>query len=370
MKSIRNALPLGLSLLCSAAPLFAQDMAPHQGYWAGGYGNGQGGEIQFQLTIIDNIAELKYDATNWGALGFAMCEYLFPLENGAPGTITRNSGAGTGECLEAPSFTLTRANKDSLSLVFSNPEIGLDTVDLAGILRPFDPAEAHAPVAGLDILGIAPGMNEAAITQALSAKGYSRQPQRDRITEYEGFTIDQLVWTSEPVGDDEPLDWIFATFTAKKEWATDQVPVATYIGRDWDIPDEAGISGSTMIETLVKKYGAASNTINEDRLYDRTGAVLIDSYGCPEGPQQSINYEYQLKSEVGNENAALTCGPVLKGYVGTDSSTGRAVSLKLRLTDPDPLWDDFWQTWSHGEYARLRSVYDGVTGATGSAPEL
>ena len=66
----------------------------------------------------------------------------------------------------------------------------------------------------------------------------------------------------------------------------------------------------------------------------------------------------------------VTCGPVLNGYIGTDSATGRAVALKLRITDPDPIWNDFWQTWSHTEAARLKSVYDGVTSATGAAPEL
>lgn len=370
MKFSNNILTVVMVALCATSPVLAQEGTKVEGYWSGGYTDGQGGEIQFEMTVIGSIGELKYNATNWGPLGFAICEYLFPVENGTVGKVTRNSGAGTGECLETPSFTMTRPNADLLTLAFSSPEIGLESVELAGILRPFDPAEAHAPVADLDILGITPGMTEEAIVQALSEKGYERHTDQDRMVEFDGFSISQLVWAAAPEGDGQPVDWVFATFSSKKSWAPDDVPVAMNIGRDWSIPDSAGISGSTMVETLAKKYGAPSNTINEDRMYDRAGNVLADAYTCPEGPHQALRAYYQLASEVGEADVFVTCGPVLNGYVGTDSATGRAVALKLRITDPDPIWHDFWQTWSHTEAAHLKSVYDGVTSATGAAPEL
>ncbi|MEY4696488.1 MAG: hypothetical protein RIT14_916, partial [Pseudomonadota bacterium] len=369
MKSLYNLLQSGVVALALASPVLAQDTPDVQGYWAGGYTDGQGGEIQFELTVIDGIGELTYNSTNWGALGFAICEYVFALENGQPGTVTRNSGAGTGDCLEAPAFTLSRPAPDTLAVAFANPEVALDTVELGGILRPFSAADAHAPVPGMDILGAAPGMTLDQIDAALSDKDYARITERDQTLEYDGYVIEQMAWGR---GEDDygnPIDWIFATFTSRKSWAPDEVPVATYVGREWSVPESEAISGTTMIESLASKYGPRSNTINEDRLYDRAGAVLADSYACPEGVHQPIPSNYLLGSEVGEEEIHVTCGPILAGYVGTDSGTGRAVLLKLRLTDPDPLWDDFWKTWSHGEAARLTSIHDGVTNATGAAPE-
>jgi hypothetical protein len=257
-----------------------------------------------------------------------------------------------------------------LTLTFANPEIALDKVELGGVLRPFDPEQAHAKVEGLDILGIAPGMTMEEIEPVLTAKDYTRQETRDRVLEYQGFAIEQKAWGK---GADEygnPTDWIFVTFTSKKEWAPDEVPVATDVGREWSIPDAEGIAGATLVDTLAKKYGPRSNNINEDRWYDRSGQVMTDAYSCPAGIHQSVMSNYTLASEVGEEEVAVTCGAILKAYVGTDSSTGRASTLKIRLTDPDPLWADFWSTWGHSEAARLKSIYDGVTGATGAAPEL
>lgn len=352
------------------SPVFAQTSTDIRGYWAGGYTDGQGGEIQFEMTVIEDVGELKYNASNWGALGFAICEYVFPVENGVPGKLTRNTGAGTGDCLAQPSFTATRPGPETLTLTFANPEVALDAVEMGGVLRPFDPAQAHAPVAGLDILGVAPGMTLDQIDALLSEKGYARKEDRDRVLEYQGFTIAQKAWGKGADDYGNPTDWVFATFTAKKEGDAEAVPVATDVGREWTIPAADGIAGSTMVDTLAKKYGPRSNDINEDRIYDRAGKVMADAYGCTRGTHQPLQSNYTLATEVGTEEVAVTCGPVLKAYVGTDSATGRAIKLNLRLTDPDPLWADFWATWGHNEAARLKSVYDGVTGATGAAPEL
>ena len=370
MKKITHFARLCALGLMAATPAAAQGTDAPQGYWAGGYTDGQGGEIQFQLTLIDGVGELKYDVSNWGALGYALCEYVFSVENGQPAKVTRNSGAGTGDCLAEPSFTFTRPAPETLALAFANPEIALDSVELAGILRPFDPAAAHAPVAGLDILGVAPGMTFDAIDAALTEKGYARQDTRDTLLEYDGFTIAQKAWARGADADGEPSDWIFATFTATKDWAPEETPVATDIGRDWQIPDADAVAAVTLIDGLAQKYGPRSNTINEDRMYDRAGQVMADSLSCPDGAHQAVPSNYLLESEVGSEEVAVTCGPILKADVGSDSATGRATWLKLRITDPDPLWNDFWQTWSHGEGARLKTVHDAVTGATGAAPEL
>lgn len=364
-----------LSQFCCAAlvasgPAVAQGAPDVQGFWAGGYVDGRGGQIQFQLTIIDGLGELKYDTSNWGDLGFSICEYLFPVENGQPGKVLRNSGAGTGDCLGEPVFTLTRANKDVLSLAFTNPEIDLEAAELSGVLRPFDPAEAHAPIANLDILGATPGMTLDQIEQLLGDKGYARQENRDRLMEYQDFTRDMLAWGRAPNDQGKPTDWFFASFSAKKSWAPDDAPVAMSIARDWTIPTSEAIAGATMVESLATKYGPRSNSINEARFYDRSGTVLQDAYSCGDGPHQPIQSSYQLDDELGNEEISVTCGAVLDAYVSTDSSTGRAVRLKLRITDPDPLWDDFWKTWSHSEGARIKAVYEGVAGATGKAPEL
>ena len=361
------ALPLALGV---SFPAHSQTAPDIRGYWAGGYTDGQGGEIQFQMTVVENVGELKYDTTNWGALGFAVCEYVFPVENGVPGKVVRNSGAGTGECLAEPAFTVVRPSPETLTLKFTNPEIALDAVELAGVLRPFDPAQAHAAVPGLDILGVAPGMTMDQIDPLLVEKGYARNEDRDRVLEYQGFMIEQKAWGKGADESGTPTDWVFVTFSAKKEWAADEVLVATDVGRDWSIPEADALAGATLVDSLAQKYGPRSNDINEDRLYDRAGKPLVGEFNCPPGAHQPLLSNYALATEVGEEEVSVNCGPTVKAYVGTDSSTGRAVQLKIRITDPDPVWADFWATWGHNEAARLQSVYDGVTGATGAAPEL
>ena len=196
------------------SPAFSQTAPDIRGYWAGGYTDGQGGEIQFEMTVIEDVGELKYNATNWGALGFAICEYVFPVENGVPGKVTRNSGAGTGDCLAEPAFTVARPAPETLTLTFANPEVALDAVEMGGILRPFDSAQAHAPIAGLDILGIAPGMTFDQIDPLLTGKDSERKEDSDRVLEYQGFTIEQKAWGKGADEYDNPTDWVFVTFTS------------------------------------------------------------------------------------------------------------------------------------------------------------
>jgi hypothetical protein len=356
--------------VAAIAPVVAQTAPDTQGYWAGGYVDGQGGEIQFEMTIAGDVGELTYNASNWGALGFAICSYVFEVDGGLPGKLTRNSGAGTGDCLAEPAFTVARPDADHLVLTFANPEVALDAVELGGILRPFTTAEAHAPVPGLDILGIAPGMTMDQIDPVLSEKGYARQDVRDRVLDYQGFAIDQRAWGKGADENGNPTDWVFATFTSRRDWDSSAVPVATDVGREWAIPEADAIAGVTLVDSLAGKYGPRSNTINEDRFYDRAGKVMAESYGCTGGIHQPVRSNYLLAGEVGEEDVSVACGPVLRAYVGTDSSTGRASLLKIRITDPDPLQADFWATWSHGEAERMRLVHDAVTGATGAAPEL
>lgn len=369
MKNMNLLLPVIIAASLSTTSV-AHASSDLNGYWAGGYANGQGGEIQFAVTLIDGVGKLSYDASNWGQLGFAICEYVFSVENGAFGKATRNSGVGMGDCLLEPAFSATRVGPETLKVTFASPEFELTEAELGGVLRPFDPNLAHAPIAGLDILGVAPGMTFDQIEQILSEKEYARKEDRDRVVEYQGFKIEQKAWGKGADQYDNPTDWVFATFTAKKDWLQDETPVATDVGREWNIVEADGIAGGTLIDTLAAKYGPRSNDINEDRLYDRNGQVLIGAFSCGDSIHQPLPSNFLLASEVGEEEVSVACGAILKAYVGTDPSTGRANMLKIRLTDPDPLWADFWATWSHNEAAQLQSVYDGVTGATGAAPEL
>lgn len=112
--------------------------------------------------MVEDVGELKYNASNWGALRFAICEYVFPTENGVPGMLTRNSGAGVGDCLTKPAFTATRSHAETLTLTFANPEL--------------DPNwAAPAPIAGLAILGVAPAMAFDQIEGILTEKCCARQ---------------------------------------------------------------------------------------------------------------------------------------------------------------------------------------------------
>jgi hypothetical protein len=73
MKLSNNILTVAMVAICVTSPVLAQEGTKAEGYWSGGYTDGQGGEIQFELTVIGSIGELKYNATNWGPLGFAIC---------------------------------------------------------------------------------------------------------------------------------------------------------------------------------------------------------------------------------------------------------------------------------------------------------
>lgn len=360
-----------LTLLSSViVPFTAQANQDVQGFWASGYGNGNGGQLQLQLTIIDGIGELKLDSQNWGDLGFAICEYLFPVEGGQAGPVLRNTGAGTGNCPDALGIQMSRPSSDLLAVTFDSPAIGTDAFEFGGILTPLDPAARHAPIPGFDVLGAAPGMTEAEIDAIVTEKGFARAADRDQIDQFDGYAIDRRAWGRSPDENGKPTDWIFATFTARKDWLPDEVPVASSVGRDWNIPTSEAISGATLVNSLAQKYGPRSNSINEDRLYDRAGNALADAFSCPDGFHQQVRTSYQMSDTLGEEDVQVTCGGILDGYIGTDSSSGRAIRLMLRLTDPDPLRDDFWKTWSHSEGARLKTVYEGVSGATGAAPEL
>lgn len=331
-----------------------QDVQDVQGFWASGYGNGNGGQIQ--LTIIDGIGALRLDSQNWGDLGFALYEYLFPVEGGQTGQVLRNTGAGTGNCPDALGVQLQRPSAEMLAVTLDSPAIGTDAFGFGGILTPLDPAARHAPIPGFDVLGTAPGMTEAEIDAILTEKGFSRTLDRKRSDDYGTHTLDMRAWGRSPDEKGKPTDWIFATFTARKDWLPDEVPVASSVGRDWNIPTSEAISGATLVNSLAQKYGPRSNSINEDRLYDRAGNALADAFSCPDGFHQQVRTSYQMSDMLGEEDVQVTCGGILDGYIGTDSSSGRAIRLMLRLTDPDPLRDDFWKTWSHAEGARLKTV--------------
>lgn len=366
--SFRLALPA--AALCSffgSPALAAEDV---QGFWAGGYVNGMGGSIGFELTSLGTVGEIKYNATNWGQLGYAICEYVFGEHDGtAPVTAVRNTGAGTGNCLESFEFTPVRVSQEVLNLQFAGPEFELDAAELGGILTPASD-EMRPKIPGFDVLGVSPGMTLAAMETELAGKGFTVLPERGSVGAYQGYTIDQVAWGRSPGADGRPTDLIFATFTARKEWAPDAEPVATYVGRDWTVSPDDAISGTTMTQGLVQKYGPRSNSITEARYFDQSGAVLQDAYGCPSGSHQAVPLDYQLGITVGREEIAPTCSGIVEASVSTDYSTGRVRQVQIRLIDPLPLRNDFWEVWSHGQSERLSLLYESVTGATAAAPEL
>lgn len=177
--------------------------------------------------------------------------------------------------------------------------------------------------------GVAP---ETAFDQIdVAEKGYVRREDRDRQLDYQGFTIDQKAWGNGADSNGNPIDWLFLTFTTRKDWAPEEIPVATDVGREWNILEADGISGATMVETLAMKHGPRSNGINKNCYYYRSGQVLADALGCPGGMPQPLRSNYLLSSEIGEEEITVTCGSILTAYLVTATGTGRASLRKSGL---------------------------------------
>jgi hypothetical protein len=226
--------------------------------------------------------------------------------------VKRNSAYGSSGCLPSITLSLNRSSADQLTAKI-NPEFELDNLELWG--------------------------------------------------------VKQLAWGKEPDQYDNPTNSVYVSFTAKKEWLPKDTPVAATIGRHWDIPGDAGLLGSTLIDSIESKYGPRSDASFEKRNYGRDGKNL-SSLSCPESVVQEIPYNFIGDSERGESSISTGCGVVLDIYIGTDFSTGRASTLKMRMADSDLHWKDFWSVWSHEELSNMQVLYDGLFKAAGKGPAL
>lgn len=336
-----------------------------QGYWSSAYGGN--GKINFELTVINDLATFKYDTQGWGDLGYDTCQYVFKLQGNSPVEVKRNTAYGS-QCLPSLNLTLSRSDSDKL-IAKVNPEFGIEDLELWGVLRPITDADKRKEIPNQDILGIKFGMTLDQIDDLMKDQDYSRYDRDFKTWDYNGYSAESYAWGKEPNEYNTPQNLVYVTFTSKKEWQPDLTPVAATIGRDWSIPDSAQLLGATLMSSLEAKYGPSSSAGFGNRLYGRDGK-LINSLSCPDFTVQDIPYTYTGESTSGEVTAEMGCGVKMEVFTYIDSSTGRAGSLKMRMTDSDLIWADFWDNWSHGQIEDMEVLYNGLFNSTGKGPTL
>ena len=353
-----------------AMPTLAQADASVEGYWAAGYSDGQGGDINFELTVVGDFGQFRYTSSNWESMGFGRCEYVFSVKSGAVSEIFHNSGADVGICLDNVSFAAHQTTRDSVQLILGDAEFGLEAVELSGIIRPSPDPDRLGHVTELDVLGIAPGMTLETIDNLLIPKGFVRDNSRESVFSFEDYVIDHKAWRRDIDASGVPQDWVFVTFTSKKDWAPEELPIAATIGREWTIPAADSMTTDAMLKTLTEKYGAPSVPGGQDWLYDQSGRLVPGGQSCGETPHQKITVNYMFLDETGTDEVSASCSAVIRSHVGSAPSTGRATQLKLILADVNTAWADYWLIWRHFEGQRLEGIFDAVSTSTGAAPDL
>ncbi|WP_376870203.1 hypothetical protein [Albirhodobacter sp. R86504] len=343
-----------------------------EGVWFSGYEKGYN-SIELNLTQIEKLGKLEIQFNRWAPFeGYARCQYVFAVEPGLPAKALVNGAYGqAAQCPAGFSVTLERSAANGLLLGFERADF-LTKAEMNASLRPFRAADARVPVAGLDILGLAPGMARADVEAVLEAAGY--ELDRDEIggTMGRGWEAQALnaVKRDAPEG---ASDIIGVQFTPvfEGESPTERLEL---VGRNWEISASEQLSEITLKQALTQKYGAALNG-GSDWAYDRAGAVLATSdaerEACkPNGLQRFVAGDSFPGWSLRRSELSPSCGPRLTSYMRSDSSSGRAERLILVLYDPDIAWDRFWTIWSRDELRGIETLYDGVSNATAAAPKL
>lgn len=356
-----------------AAPLAAalEDVA---GIWQGGLRQGNG-RIQVTLHYVRDVAELEMQLNRWADIRSASCRYQMraPAPQNVP-ALLNGSWGNPEHCPRDFTVTATRTGADTLTLRL-NETAFLSEIALQASRRPFREADRRAPIAGFDVLGVAPGMSEAEADSLLVAAGYQPLPDRTRSRRGLGdmWSAQTLFYGRQPAGGE---DWgdVFTLNLAAQLSGESGARRVVRVERDWRIPPDQNLSELTLITALDSKYGAAYGRNSTDRVWDRTGANLESSAArnsrCERGSLQPLRYRWARLRGEGNDTFNLYCGPIADIRIQTDSARQLADGLRIALYDPDEVWREDWLLWSAGEYPRLIASYEAVAGATGAAPEL
>ncbi|MBT9386923.1 hypothetical protein KM176_23985 [Pseudooceanicola sp. CBS1P-1] len=388
----RHALAGAVGLCLATAPaLHAQPSAgpsPTDGLWGGGYRSSKGGQLELRLTAIGDLARFDLEARRWFDLGSLECHYVMRL-NGAgnghssehgPGQSYLNTATSTSEgCPAEVAFALTRSDAQTLTLapaadlapILSN----LPDITLSGTLRPPRPEDLHAPVAGLDILGISPGMTRPQTETLLKDAGFAPTGKR-YARRGSGYRIQEEVWGRRPLGNAAFADRISVQYTPAMGW--NDLPERVSLVQRMNSP-ESPTSVGALEEALAKKYGPPYREGRAARSYAADGGNMTDGQPCRiKGPHQTISYRHVpferngslIRPHERRGTVNVYCGPTLSVRIDADESSGTVRDFRLSIVDPTPLWQSFWLTWSHREAAAIRAEFDSLGSADTDLPDL
>lgn len=376
-KSRSSLLPVigavaSLSAYTAFIPLPAQAESIHdaEGAWFSGYTRGRNEKVTIEFTVIRDIGKLRMEFIRWEPVGVAACEYLFNDASGASIAPILNGSYGTPETCPT-SFTMgfVRTGGDTARLVFNGASF-LDQADAVTSLRPLRDEDRRASVEGLDILGLATGMTQPALEVNLSDLGFAVIENRtiQQVARDQSWQQETIHYGREPMEDGMPSDVITIQYGASFE-GQKSAPKAIAVQRDWVIPKDQNIAQLSLLNALTDKYGPTLAS-GYNRAWDRAGNVLASleqrRVACSAGTLQVI------KNTIGNfqKNINLYCGPEADIRVQTDTNGSRTHSVHISITDPDEVWNNFWQKWSHSEYQKMLTLFEGVSQASGDAPKL
>lgn len=357
-------------------PVAADDnvVIERQGVWFGGYARGRSEKINIELRIIRDVGLLKIEFRRWEPVGSANCQYAFNSEKKDNIAPILNGSFGTPQnCPQDFSFDFTRKSPDG-AVIRMNGASFLPAAELNAGLRPFLESDRRANINGLDILGVATGMSLTEVERVLSDLNFTLMSDWTGVSTGRGD-----FWRQETryyVRQKDKEDKWGDTFTVQYSPmvsgdSTD--PRASMLSRRWTIPEEQRLSELTLLKALNDKYGPAL-PVGEDRAWDRLGANLTEyderRARCASGSIQQMPFSINFRESSYSSKADVYCGPTAGISIRTAPNTGIAGSLSIFIVDPDEVWDNFWRSWSAGEYETMRTIFESVSGATGAAPKL
>ena len=352
---------------------------PSAGVWFGGYevASGMGNrtnEITFEMTSVRGLGHLELYVREWADFdGVLNCDYFFAIRDGSTReTYLNTAEAHSDDCFETLPFAIERVGADRIVLR-PGQEVSaafqLEEIEMSAGLRPPRSQDVLTHPEGVDVLGVQTSMTRASAEEVLLERGFE-DVEQDRVLSGDGYTVTYDAWGKDPTEDGEYADTIVIQWSLDKEW-DDEVQRIVSVTRDWKLPADAGLTVAALETAVNEKYGAPNGY--DLHRYSRNGELPSDQDdACSSGSLQSFDYTIDYPG-VSRRSGKLSphCGLEVIASVGKDRmQTGRAGSLKVSIIDPDILWKDFWDVWSHSQYQSLQRSYESLKGATGAAPDL